>query len=178
MSVRPSKASGQSRHAGGRPRKFAEPSRPITITLPATTLRQLQQIDSDRGRAIVKLAKNAVWGDDTSRRALVEIVEISGEAGLVVIGPAPSLQKIDFLRLVEVAPARFLLALTGGHSFHELEIALSDLVEELESAEEGEKLLISDLLGHIRAFRKSESVSVAQILLLRLRPESPSPESV
>jgi hypothetical protein len=177
VSVRPSKASSQTRHAGGRPRNFAEPSRPITITLPATTLRQLQQVDSDRGRAIVKLAKNAVWGDGPSRRALVEIVEISGEAGLVVIGPAPSLHKIEFLRLVEVAPARFLLALTPGHNFHELEIALSDLAEEFGTAEDGEKLLITDLLGHIRAFRKSESVSVAQILLLRLRPDSPVPGS-
>jgi len=154
------------RHAGGRPRKFSEPSRPITITLPATTLRQLQQIDSDRGRAIVKLAKNAA--PESAGQAGVEIVEISDDSGLVVIGPAPSLRKIDFLQLVEVAPARFLLALAPGHGFHQLEIALTDLMDDL-PAENGERLLISRLLGHIRAFRKSEGVSMAQILLLRLK---------
>jgi len=155
------------RHAGGRPRKFAEPSRPITITLPATTLRQLQQIDSDRGRAIVKLAKNAA--SVSAGHAAVEILEISPAAGLVVIGPAPSLVKIDFLQLVEVAPARFLLALAPGHDFHQLEIALTDLIDDLPAENGAERQLVSQLLGHIKSFRKSEGVSMAQILLLRLK---------
>lgn len=169
MTSRSSKTGGQhpGRHAGGRPRKFSEPSRPITLTLPATTLRQLQQIDSDRGRAIVKLAQNATW-ESSGREVRVEVVEISPDTGLVVIGPAPSLKKIHFLQLVEVAPARFLLALAPGHDFLQLEIALSDLVEDLPESG-AERQLISKLLEYIRGFRKTESVSMAQILLLRLK---------
>jgi len=48
---------------GGRPRKFAEPSRPITITLPEKTLRSLERIDTDRGRAIVKVTERALSQD-------------------------------------------------------------------------------------------------------------------
>jgi hypothetical protein len=174
VTPRSSKLAGQGRHPGGRPRKFSEPSRPITITLPATTLRQLEQIDEDRGRAIVKLAKSAAWGDTKGKRAPVEIVELSGDTGLVIIGPAPSLKKIEFLRLVEVAPARFLLALKPGHNFHELELALTDVMEDLSSDKIDERLLISELLSNIKTFRKSDAVSVAQILLMRLRPDSQS----
>ena len=130
-------------------------------------MRQLQQIDADRGRAIVKLAQSAAWA--SGQPAAVEILEISADTGLVVIGPAPSLKKIDFLQLVEVAPARVLLALAPGHDFHQLEIALTDLVEDLSAENGGERQLISKLLGHIKAFRKSDSVSMAQILLLRLK---------
>src|SRR4029079_11482540 len=39
----------------GRPRKFAQPSRPVTVTLPEDTLTRLGTIDADLGRAIVAL---------------------------------------------------------------------------------------------------------------------------
>jgi len=154
---------------GGRPRKFAEPSQPITITLPNSTLRQLQDFDSDRGRAIVKLARNAA-NKSPADHPLVEILEMAHNTGLVVIGPAPSLAKIRFIQLVEVAPARYLLALSPGHGFHELEIALNDLLSELGPAYARDRELISQLLAHFRTYRKSDSMSTAQILLLRLQP--------
>jgi len=39
----------------GRPRKFQEASRPVTVTLPQRTLELLSTFDEDRGRAIVKV---------------------------------------------------------------------------------------------------------------------------
>ena len=38
----------------GRPAKFAEPSRPVTVTLPERILDLLAAVDSDRAQAIVK----------------------------------------------------------------------------------------------------------------------------
>lgn len=150
---------------GGRPRKYAEPSQPITVTLPNSTLRQLQKIDQDRGRAIVKITRAA----SSSGQPQVEVVEFSENTGLVLVGPSPTLEAIPFLRLVEVAPARFLLALTPGHEFHQLEIALSDVLDEPNNTSSSDRELISSLLSHFKNFRKSDSVSTAQILLVQLQ---------
>jgi hypothetical protein len=155
------------RRLGGRPRKYAEPSQPVTVTLPQTTLRQLEQIDSDRGRAIVKLAKNASFEMDEGR-PVVDVVEIGGGTALVVVGGASILQQISFIRLVEVALGRYLIALLPGHGIHELEVALSDIVEDRQNITEADRDLISQLLIRLRNFRKAESVSTAQILLLQM----------
>jgi hypothetical protein len=154
------------RRSGGRPFKFAEPSRAITLTLPESTLRDLQQVDPDRGRAIVKLAKEASWGPD--ERFLVQIVEIGENTGLLVLGPTQALRKIPFLQLVEVAPARYLLALSPGTDFQSLEIAVSDLLDDIGDDEPHEREVLTQLLHHLRNFRKAEGVSMAQILLVRL----------
>lgn len=152
---------------GGRPPKFAEPSHPITLTLPESTLRELRHIDPDRGHAIVKLTKNAVHGDGAPR-PLVEIVEMAANTGLVVIGPCQALRQIPFLRLVEVAPARYLLALDSGHDFKSLEISINDVLEDVPESEAREHELIGQLLEHIRRLRKTESASEAKILFTRL----------
>ena len=45
---------------GGRPAKFDEPSRPVTITLPDRILDRLKEIDADRALAIVKAVEVGV----------------------------------------------------------------------------------------------------------------------
>ncbi|HJT79780.1 MAG TPA: hypothetical protein VJ719_01175 [Chthoniobacterales bacterium] len=168
MTGRPSGQPPQQRdrRSGGRPRKYAEPSQPITVTLPNTTLRQLEHIDADRGRAIVKLARAA----SSQPQPSVQIVEIAENTGLVLVGPSEALSKVPFLRLVEVAPARYLLALTPGHDLNHLEIALNDQLDEPDNSVGSDRDLISTLLNHFKNFRKSDSVSMAQILLVELQP--------
>ena len=157
----------EARQAGGRPPKFDEPSRPVTLTLPASTLEGLEQIDPDRGRAIVKLTEAALRKNRKARPP-VEIVEMVPGTGLLVLGPAPSLRKIPFLHLVEVAPARYLLALDSGHDFKSLELAIHDLIEEMPVEEKSEHPLLLDLLKNIRRIRKTDRVSMAEILFVSL----------
>ena len=160
-------ANGNSRNGGGRPRKFSEPSRAVTLTLPQSTLDQLRSIDPDRGQAIVKLAHQAIHGDGRSRSP-VSIVQATVDTGLVVIGPSQALRRIPFLRMVEVAPERFILVLEPGKDFVTLEIALNDVLEELAPADEWERGLIIQLVEEIRRLRKSERVSMAEILLIKI----------
>ncbi len=150
---------------GGRPPKFAEPSRPVTLTLPESTLTDLEQISPDRSRAIVELTKKALPTGRTAE-ALVEIVEMAKNTGLVVIGPSKVLRKMSFLRLVEVAPLRYLLAFEHGHNFHSLEIAVTDALDDEQEKRECE--LLTQLLHHIKGLRKSQRVSMAEILVVRL----------
>jgi hypothetical protein len=153
-------------HPGGRPRKFAEPSRAITLTLPESTLRDLEKVDTDRARAIVKLAGQALAGRKGA--ATVDIVQVATNVGLVIVGSARALRKIPFLHLVEVAPSRFLLALKPGNDFRSLEIAINDLLEDLPEAEQDEKALLAKLVDSIKEMRKSDRVTMAEILLVSL----------
>ena len=153
------------RRGSGRPPKYGEPSRPVTVTLPDSTLKGLERIDPDRGKAIVKLARAAV---SSGERPLVEVVEVGAGTGLVIVGPSQILRKIPFLHLVEVAPARYLLAMDRGNDFRALEIELADLVDDLSAEEAGERALVLELLAHIRRIRKSGGMRMAEILLAKL----------
>lgn len=150
---------------GGRPPKFAEPSRPVTVTLPESTLSALQQVNPDRSRAIVELTKKAMRNAGI-KKPLVEIVAIAKDAGLVIVGPSKTLRRIAFLRLVEVAPARYLLAVEQGHSFHSLEIAIADALED-KPDEERERELLMDLHGHFKGLRRAKRTKMAEILLVK-----------
>ncbi len=149
---------------GGRPPKFHEPSRPVTLTLPESTLAELQEINPDRSQAIVQLTRQL--RASSGPIPLVEIVEMAKGTGLVVIGPSRTLQKLTFLRLVEVAPSRYLLTFEQGHDFHNLEIAIIDALEDEKN--ERERKLLSELLDHIKGLRKSKRVSMAEILVIKL----------
>ncbi len=153
------------RKAGGRPPKYEEPSRPVTVTLPESTLDILQSIDSDRGKAIVKLAKAAVTGPGGEPGA-VEVVEMSRGMGVILVGPSAALRRIPFLRLMEVAPARYLLALEPGNDFRALELALTDAEAELPEGEDHERAVLQRLLEAIRDVRRSDSGRSAEILLV------------
>lgn len=168
--VPPPRQSQPRKAAGGRPPKYSGPSRPITVTLPEKTLNALERIHHDRGQAIVKLA-DAATRRATGSPPMVEIVEMVANTGLLVVGPSKSLRRIPFLHLVEVAPARFLLALEPGHDFKSLELSLRDVLDEVPEEETEERELIRQLLEHITLVRKSERVRMAEILFVALKPK-------
>lgn len=155
------------KNTGGRPPKFEEPSRPITVTLPESTLEGLRQIDPDRGQAIVKLTQNLL-SEGRSAPPLVEVVKMAAKTGLLIIGPCEALRRIPFIHLVEVAPARYLIALESGNDFKTLEIAIHDVLEDIPDENNRERQLILLLLENIRRLRKADRMSMAEILLVSL----------
>ncbi len=165
------------KNSGGRPPKFEEPSRPITVTLPESTLEGLRQIDPDRGQAIVKLTQG-MMSEGKSSPPLVEIVKMASKTGLIVIGPCEALRKIPFIHLVEVAPARFLIALESGNDFKTLELAIHDVLEDIPDEKNRERELIFMLLENIRGLRKAERVTMAEILLVSLDDQRSKIETV
>lgn len=70
------------RTALGRPRKFAETSRPVTVTLPQTALDRLAMVHPDRGLAIAKAADIAA-GVACQAHA-VELAEIEKGTGIIM----------------------------------------------------------------------------------------------
>jgi hypothetical protein len=161
------KALPEKKSNGGRPPKYDEPSRPVTLTLPESTLDGLRLIDSDRGQAIVKLTQNALRSVGADQPQ-VEIMEMAANIGLLIIGPSAALRRIPFLHLVEVAPARFLLAMDPGNDFKNLELAIHDVLEDVPHEDHRERELIAQLLSHIRSVRKNEKVRMAEILFVNI----------
>lgn len=152
------------RHPGGRPPKFGEPSRPVTVTLPERTLSQLARIHNDRARAIVK-ATDALTSAG-SRGNPVEVVEVAEGIGLIVVGPSRALRAIPWLKMFEIAPARYILSIPAGTPVDSLEVALHDIVETRGILDEEDRLMVEQLLKRIRGLRRRQEVSRSEILLV------------
>ena len=72
--------------AGGRPPKFREARRPVTVTLPERVLKTLEAVNPDRALAIVKCV-DAVAGKGEHAAKPVELVEVLPGKALIVVGP-------------------------------------------------------------------------------------------
>lgn len=155
---------GQTKHAGGRPPKFNEPRRAITVTLPERTLRQLALIGKDRAKAIVKTV-DFTSGIESDRK-LVDVVEISPGKSIILVTPCEPLRQIPWLRLVEVSPRRALLTIPSGTPTESLEVTLMDLLENKEQMEEQDRLILEDLRSQIGAMRRGRKISRAEILFV------------
>jgi hypothetical protein len=157
----------EKRKSSGRPPKFEESRRPITVTLPERTLQQLELIHADRARAIVKVT-TAALGFKSGKRPLVDVVEAYPGQAVIVVGPSKCLREIDFLQLVEIAPARFLLVIPTGTPIELLEVAVGDILEHLAPEEAYERELLTELHKVMRHRRRRQDVTKAEILLIRI----------
>ena len=150
---------------GGRPRKFNESSRPITVTLPERTLTLLASVDNDRALAITK-ATDWVTRSKQGNVPKVEIVEVEKGRAIILVGPSKCLKRLDWLRLVEIAPARFLLVLPSGTAIETLEVAVMDMLDGLAKQDEYERELLMGLRGCLTRQRRGNKVSKAEMLLI------------
>jgi hypothetical protein len=151
---------------GGRPRKFAEPSTRITITLPKSTLKDLAAIHGDRAQAIVR-ATRAAMGGVPGRTKPVEVVEMIPGSGLIVVGPCAALSRIPWLNMIEIAPARYLLTVPSGTAVEVLEVAIRDAIEQLPGSEQREKGMLETLKDLLVGMRRASTVSKAELLIVK-----------
>jgi hypothetical protein len=152
----------------GRPPKFRGPRRPVTVTLPESTLARLASIDPDRARAIVK-ATDAAMPLDSKSEMQVDLVEVSPGLAMIIVGPSQLLQRIEWLRLVEVAPMRFLLSIPPGTSIDSLELAVIELLEDTKPNDDRERSLLIQLRDLIRTLRRRGELSKAEMLFVDTR---------
>jgi len=156
----------QNKSAGGRPRKFKEASKPITITLPLRTLDQLDAIGPDRARAIAKLADSAC-GTGPGAGRQVDTVEVFSGKSLILVGPSRYLKQIKFLHLAEITPTRFLLAIPSGTALESLELAIADLLENIGEDEPSERKLLTELLHVLKTLRRNNRYFKAEMIFVR-----------
>jgi hypothetical protein len=159
----------------GRPPKFREPRRPVTLTLPERTLGLLAAVDKDRARAVVKVTEAAVVPPDATEKPLVEVLEILPGVGIILVGASRYLRQIPWLGLIEVVPGRFLLSIPSGTPIESLEIAVDDLLETVPAAEARERAILEGLHALIRKLRRGRSISKAEMLFVDMRNETERP---
>jgi hypothetical protein len=152
--------------SSGRPPKFNEESRPITVTLPQRILNKLESINSDRAKAIVSCVENA--SDQVGIQGKkVHIAQVSDDTGLIVVPFSKSLKSIPWLQLIEITSSRFLLAVPTGTSIESLEIAIMDLIERLPEDEIAERTLLMDLRQKISHHRRNAGFTKGEILFVK-----------
>jgi hypothetical protein len=150
---------------GGRPRKFREPSRSVTVTLPQRTLNSLRWIDADRAKAIVKAVDDAVspWKDAGPQ---VDVLEMAPGTGLVVVPAHRSLKTVAWIRMIQIAPARYLLAVEPGTPSEKVEVALMDLIDEASRSAPDEVPVLAMLRATLGKLRRDNKLSRAEVLLI------------
>ena len=157
------------RHScGGRPRKFSEASRPVTVTLPERTLKLLESVDADRALAIAKAADAATVAPDSKDKP-VSLLKIDNNTAIIVVGPSTCLRTISWLRLVEIAPARYLLSIPTGTPPERLELAIMDLLSGLAANNDYERDLLETLRGQFARLRTKRSMTKSEIILVDVR---------
>ena len=154
------------RNAGGRPPKFDEPRRPVTLTLPERILDRLAAVHADRATAIVKLVDSALPGSSNGRSP-IEVVEVGPGAAIILVGPSRCLRRIPWLKLAELTPGRHLLTIVPGTPIESLEVAILDLLESLPASEEYERRILGELRGLIGTARRAQNISKFEMLYVR-----------
>jgi hypothetical protein len=152
----------------GRPRKYARPSRPVTVTLPEDVIDQLQRIDGDLGRGIVALV-------DRRRNAAPQnlpAAEVSryGSHAVIVVTPLNALKRLPGVELVPIGQGRALISLDAPHSISELELAVRDAAERTR-ARSAERQTLDALAEILREGRVSPGVSLQERTIIVLEPK-------
>jgi hypothetical protein len=136
------------------------------MTLPERILEKLALIDPDRTRAVVKVTE-AVSGIGDGAFKPVELVEMAPGHSLIVVGPCQALSEIPWIRMIEITPARYLLAIPSGTPIEVLEVALRDMLNDPEMKNnEREWSMLQELLNVIGQTRRTRRVSKAEILII------------
>jgi hypothetical protein len=96
----------------------------------------------------------------------VELVEVAPGVGIILVGPSRYLEQIKFLRLVEIAPMRYLLTIPLGTPVDSLELAVVDLLENVKSLDERERFILEQLRDLMRTLRLGDKLYKAELLFI------------
>ena len=152
----------------GRPRKYARPSRAVTVTLPEDVIAQLQSLDGDLGGGIVSLIERR-HGADLPPRPVAQISRYGSHA-VIVVPQLAALKRLPGVQLVPIGGGRALISLAKPHSVPQHELAIRDAAERTNagSAERDALEAVADIL---RKARLSRAVSLQERTIIVLEPK-------
>jgi hypothetical protein len=142
------------RRGRGRPRKFAEPARAVTITLPESVLSTLTSVHKDISRAIVQLTERRL----RHKHPLAELVTF-GRNAVITVRPTPSLEKRADVQLVPLPDGRALISFAQARTIAEFELTLNDALEGT-SLEADDRELFEAIVRILKDARRSHTVMV------------------
>ena len=110
----------------GRPRKFARPSRAITLTLPEEVIDALSEIDVDLSRAVVRLAQPELAKRPHPPAELAAF----GRCAVIVVNPTRTLEQRTGVSLVPLSDGRALISFDEPLSVAQLELRIQDAIQD------------------------------------------------
>jgi hypothetical protein len=141
----------------GRPRKFMEPSRAVTLTLPEHVIAALSDIDHDLSRAVVRLAQPEVARQPHPPAELATF----GRNAVIVVNPTRTLEDRTGVMLIPLSDGRALISFGEPITIARLELSIRDVLEDPTLTGEDARIFtaIADIL---KAARRSRTVTLCQ----------------
>ena len=153
----------------GRPRKFTERSRAVTLTLPETVISALADVDHDLSRAVVRVAQTELA---KRRYPSVELATF-GRRAVIVVNPTRTLEQRTGVLLVPMPDGRALISFDESMTPARLELLIQDELDDPDlSAEDAE--IFASIREMLRGARLSKGVTLRQhhIMVLEYGPAS------
>lgn len=150
----------------GRPRKFATPSRHLTITLPEHVIDALGRIDTDLSTAIVRITDRA---KAVTAREPAELSRF-GDQAVIVVGRSRTLERRTGVQLVPLPDGRALISFDRARTTADLELTIADALED-QQLSRGDRAVFEGIAGILKAARRSDTVVLRQrnIIVLETR---------
>lgn len=150
----------------GRPRKYDEPSRAVTLTLPESVIASLNEVDTDLGYAVTGLARTRL---PQRIRRPAEVV-MRGHHAVISVEPTPALEQRLGVELVPLPDGRALLAFDALGSAAELEVRVQGALDD-PSLPANDRPVLEGVRDILRDARLSARIDVRprQILVLTRR---------
>ena len=139
----------------GRPKKFAQPSRPVTLTLPEAAIDALTRVNRDLSRAIVRLAQPSLAPASHPPAELVSF----GSRAVIVVNPTRTLEQRTGVLLVPLSDGRALLAFDDSMSSNQLELMVQDALED-QSLPADDAEVFRGILSILRDARRARGVTL------------------
>lgn len=156
------------RRRRGRPRKFDEPTRVVSLTLPESVIASLTDLHGDLGHAVTRLARKVV--EHVPRRQPAELV-MFGRRATISVRPSRSLARRLAVELVPMPDGRALIAFGTPKTVAEFELRLHDALDD-ETTDQEDREACEAMRAILRNARRSDDVALAMrnILVLESRP--------
>jgi hypothetical protein len=141
----------------GRPRKFAGPSRAVTLTLPHDTIAALHSIDTDLSRAVVAAVQSL---EPTAMPRQVQLASF-GTTAVIVVPDSRTLRDRTGVELVPIADGRALMAFDDRATIPQVELRVMDALRE-GTLKDGDRVLFEQLAEVLRNTRRATGVDIRQ----------------
>jgi hypothetical protein len=142
----------------GRPPKFGRPARVVALTLPDEVVAGLKRIDADIAWAVVRLYEREARRRPATHpeRTVAELVRIADRRSLIVVNRA-EFTRLPGVTMVPVSSTRAFLALEPGLGMSELELAVTDRLDE-DAVDDRERRALTRLRAQLRRWRRDRGL--------------------
>jgi len=150
----------------GRPPKYGRQSRPVALTLPEDVIDRLAAIDTDLGRAIVKLVEE----QPRRRRAQPRTAELVpyGAHAVIIVTPVRALARLAGVQLIPVGNGRALISLEAPHAIPKLELDIRELLDRGE-VDTRERQTLEEVADILRGARLSTATAIEERTVIVLQ---------